>query len=383
MSIHILKKKTDAKSHTSGSTNFTINGGPRNLSYIGKSTRNSSVRTPFRGVTPMGFNGNRLSNNIVMAFPHIKAELGQTHDNAPQMSVRSTKSMIATKYKWIKGQYPNVWVQPSTNQSSSDRTAVASMAILRTDLGCDGEVEQQQQQQQQMCCDKRITEYPLLGNRKTSSQSIINRLIGNNMSGSNIQPSVGFSDYMTRLQAASVIQSGANKPFPYYVNKVVKSGGCAGRGEEMPIYHVAPEWYKIVGTGTQAENERCGVTPLTRAMVALTETKNIALSAMKEADTSLTTWYESQAGLASATNLGASIVLIDQIKIETDEAEAVALARAIVARDAYVAVVAAALVVYNLGIKDNDANSHTLLEAYQKETTILEDLESAVVTLSE
>ena len=372
MSIHILKKKTDAKSHTNGSTNFTINGGPRNLSYIGKSTRNSSVRTPFRGVTPMGFNGNRSSNNIVMAFPHIKAELGQAPVNAPQMSVRSTKSMIATKYKWIKGQYPNVWVQPSTNQSSSDRTTVASMAILRTDLGCDGEIEQQQQ----ICCDKRITEYPLLGNRKTSSQSIINRLIGNNMSGSNIQPSVGFSDYMTRLQAASVIQSGANKPFPYYVNKLVKSGGCAGRGEEMPIYHVAPEWYKIVGTGTQAENERCVAT-------TLTEAKTIALSAMKEADDSLTVWYESQAGLATATNLGASLDVINQIRIETDEAESVALALAIVARDAYIAVVDAALAVYNLGIKYNAANSTTLLEAYQREITILEELESAVVTLSE
>jgi len=376
MSIHILKKKTDAKSHTNGSANFTINGGSRNLSYIGKSMRNSSVRTPFRGVTPRGFNGNSSSNVIIMAFPHIKAELGQAPVNAPQMSVRSTKSMIATKYKWIKGQYPNVWVQPSTNQSSSDRTAVASMAILRTDLGCDGEVGQQQQQQQQICCDKRITEYPLLGNRKTSSQSIINRLIGNNMSGSNIQPSVGFSDYMTRLQAASVIQSGANKPFPYYVNKLVKSGGCAGRGEEMPIYHVAPEWYKIVGTGTQAENERCVAT-------TLTEAKTIALSAMKEADDSLTVWYESQAGLATATNLGASLDVINQIRIETDDAEVVALALAIVARDAYIAVVDAALAVYNLGIKYNAANSTTLLEAYQREITILEELESAVVTLSE
>jgi hypothetical protein len=94
----------------------------------------------------MGFNGNNSDNTIVMAFPHIKAELGQAPVNVPQMSVRSTKSMIATKYKWIKGQYPNVWVQPSTNQSSSDRTAVASMAILRTVIGCDGKVEQQKQQ---------------------------------------------------------------------------------------------------------------------------------------------------------------------------------------------------------------------------------------------
>ena len=191
MSIHILKKKADANSHTNGSTSFSINGGPRNLSYIGKSARNSSVRTPFRGVTPMGFNGISSNNVIVMASPHIKAKLGQAPINAPQMSVRSTKSMIATKYKWIKGQYPNVWVQPNTNQSSSEHTALASMTIFRTSLqqgiGCNGEVEQQQQQQ--VCCDKRGNE-PLLRNHKTSSHSIINRLIGNNMSGSSIQPSV-------------------------------------------------------------------------------------------------------------------------------------------------------------------------------------------------
>ena len=118
MSLQTLKKKSDATSHTYANTKpFTINGGTRNLSYIGKNMRNSTVKTPFRGTLPMGYAGS--GSSIVLAFPQVKAELRNT-PSIPQMSVRNTKSMIATKYTWIKGQYPNAWTQPSTNLTSHE-----------------------------------------------------------------------------------------------------------------------------------------------------------------------------------------------------------------------------------------------------------------------
>ena len=121
MSLQTLKKKSEATSHTYANTKpFTINGGARNLSYIGKTMRNSVVKTPFRGTLPMGYAGPGDSS-IVFAHPSIKSELGAT-PNTPQMSVRNTKSMIATKHKWINGQYPNLWVQPTTNLTSHEYT---------------------------------------------------------------------------------------------------------------------------------------------------------------------------------------------------------------------------------------------------------------------
>ena len=83
MSLQTLKKKSDATSHTYANTKpFTINGGTRNLSYIGKNMRNSTVKTPFRGTLPMGYAGS--GSSIVLAFPQVKAELRST-SSTPQM----------------------------------------------------------------------------------------------------------------------------------------------------------------------------------------------------------------------------------------------------------------------------------------------------------
>ena len=73
----------------------------------------------------MGFNGDTgiaSANSTVFAFPNIKSELNQAIDEH-QISVKNTRSLIDTKYKWIHGgTIPNVWVQPHNNLESSERT---------------------------------------------------------------------------------------------------------------------------------------------------------------------------------------------------------------------------------------------------------------------
>jgi len=319
MSLHTLKKKADANSHSrSQDGSFAINGGARNLSYVGKSMRNSSVKTPFRGTIPMGFNGD-VNNSIVMAFPKLKADLGRT---IPQVSVRNTKSMIATKYKWLGGQYPIYWTQPNMNLTSAERTAVARVSVFH---------EQAQEQANNpspslnpssnpsLCCE------PI--NRSTSVRTIIQRIIERNANGVDMQPPTsvdGFSDYMSRLQAATLIQSGDNKPFPFYVNNA--SGQCG----HMPIYSSAPDWHKTIGSRTRAETNQC---ELAAAIAALA-------SAMAEAATAI-------ANAAIATETW-NIVQMDGITGEAaDNAEAEAQTTATAAVDAQTIVVAAAVAVYN------------------------------------
>ena len=65
MSIATLKRKTNAqyvKVHShgrDGGVGFSINGGRRSMSYIGKDQKISKLFTPFRGALPMDYNGPR------------------------------------------------------------------------------------------------------------------------------------------------------------------------------------------------------------------------------------------------------------------------------------------------------------------------------------
>ncbi len=65
MSIATLKRKTNslyAKVHSHGRdglNGFSINGARRGIGYIGKDQKRSAVFTPFRGMVPMGLDGNR------------------------------------------------------------------------------------------------------------------------------------------------------------------------------------------------------------------------------------------------------------------------------------------------------------------------------------
>jgi len=296
MSLQTLKKKSEATSYTSYANTkpFTINGGPRNLSYIGKSMKNSVVKTPFRGSLPVGYTGS--GSSIVYANPSIKAELGATH--TPQMSVRNTKSMIATKYKWINGQYPNLWVQPTTNLTSDEYTQQLKNIPLfiekdiRDSIGTLEVIHDTTD-----CCT--LTTY-----RPTSVRNIIQRLTRNNAQGTNTSPTAevnGFSEYMARLRANTMAKTQEDKPFPFYVNNQCN----------QTIYTSPPQWYKSAGILTNIATIRCEIE----------NAISILNDAITEAENTATVWSNIQQ-LAPANTTA------------IDEAEAAAEAAQIAARDA-------------------------------------------------
>ena len=271
MSLQTLKIKSDTTAHNYVHTDtFAINGGARNLSYTGKSMRNSTVRTPFRGTLPVGYViGSETP--IIMAYPPLKAEIGVTP--VPQRSVRNTKSMISTKYTWITGQYPNAWTQPTTNLTSAEHTRnIKSIPIFleqntRDSLGtltpipCFNPITNQPTS---ITCDK-----PLI-NRPTSTHTILHRITEHNAHGTSIpSPAMlgGFSDYMSRLHATALAKTGADKPFPFYSNNHCR---------HTIAYTEPPDWYKTTGILTRLATNRCA---MRNADIVFADAKAVAAAA--------------------------------------------------------------------------------------------------------
>ena len=230
MSLQTLKKKSEVMSHSHDHGKiFTINGGPKNLSYIGKTMRNSSVKTPFRGTLPVNY-ANSTTTTPVMAYPPLKAEMGSTTTNAYQRSVRNTRSMISTKYTWIKGQYPIAATQPNTNLTSAEHTQNVGVTPAF----------HEKNQRDGRCTTVAPTTLPCckpVVNQPSSTHNIIQRIIIHNAGGASLPPAAvnGFSDYMNRLRATALAKTGDDKPFPFYVNSHCRN---------IINYTAAPEWYK-------------------------------------------------------------------------------------------------------------------------------------------
>lgn len=118
MSINTLKRKSRhnprfAPISGRGADGFSLNGGYRNHGGIGQFRLiGNTTMTPFRGTQPIGWGGTlgQYYNNPQNSGSCI------TNNNAIiKKSSLNTKGQISTQYKWIKGQYPNYWVQEDDN----------------------------------------------------------------------------------------------------------------------------------------------------------------------------------------------------------------------------------------------------------------------------
>ncbi len=127
---------------TYGPVGFSINGGHRNVGYVGKTYGMSKSGTPYRGTQPIGFGGTygkypsaTLVGEYSGAVPNAgsKQAVVQPVLNSSEVntmgtqyiyvkpSVLSTKGMLEKRYKWINnGQYPNYWVQPNYTGNQTD-----------------------------------------------------------------------------------------------------------------------------------------------------------------------------------------------------------------------------------------------------------------------
>ncbi len=143
---------------TYGPVGFSINGGHRNVGYVGKTYGMSKSGTPYRGTQPIGFGGTygkypsaTLVGPYSGAVPNAgsKQAVVQPVLNSSEVntmgtqyiyvkpSVLSTKGMLEKRYKWIhNGQYPNYWVQPNytgnQTDSSSQGLYVQNLAAANT-----------------------------------------------------------------------------------------------------------------------------------------------------------------------------------------------------------------------------------------------------------
>ena len=106
-------------------SNFSINGGIRNKSYIGQTSlarkTNKSYFTRYKG--PIGKGGCCGIYNT----SYIKKDRSCMNDpSIIKKSVLNTKGMLRQKNKWLYSTYPNSVVQPDSNfplnDSSSSRT---------------------------------------------------------------------------------------------------------------------------------------------------------------------------------------------------------------------------------------------------------------------
>ncbi len=130
---------------TYGPTGFSINGGHRNVGYVGKSYAMSKSGTPYRGTQPIGFGGTygkypsaTLVGQYSGAVPNagskqaaVQPVLNSSEVNTKgtqyiyvKPSVLSTKGMLEKRYRWAyNGQYPNYWVQPVYTGNQTDTSS--------------------------------------------------------------------------------------------------------------------------------------------------------------------------------------------------------------------------------------------------------------------
>ena len=224
-----------------GAEGFSINGGRRSNSYIGKESKFSSTGTPFRGAHPRGNGGSngeyKQAQPVYNAGPAIVEIQGNQHKYI-KPSVLSTTGMIATKYRWIRGMYPNAWVQPqyTGNQSDSNSqgvyiskktTANTCVTDINNPAKYDGHI---------------VNRGPTLC-KKTTAGFTYNQMASNGPYTKNLKMALTSSEHLLRIQRKCANPTAAQKPFPYAVQTgasigaagtSVRSGGN-GCGTSNPV----------------------------------------------------------------------------------------------------------------------------------------------------
>ncbi len=242
MSLQTLKLKamSNATSHANSTSSkeggFSLNSGPRQLNYIGKSMRNSSYKTPFKGSYPVNFNG-KADQHITYSACDSKVEL-RGMEPMMQKPVKNNKAMITAKYKWINGGvYPNVWVQ----------TPQKTYSEYLSDLHCPCEDVSSSSVPSVEACDCKKA----FGDMGVNlNHTRIQRLKLENSNIVNIDVKVkpmSQSERIQKIQCDCLTPKCDNKPFPYFTtNPGMHTSGlvsCGGASEAQQTYQTAPNWY--------------------------------------------------------------------------------------------------------------------------------------------
>ena len=213
-----------------GSSGFSLNGGHRNVGYIGKTMEMSQNGTPFRGKFPLGsggIGGTYPSPPPVFNINEVNVLANQYQYIKP--SVLSNRGMLHKKYKWIyTGKYPNFWVQPNYAGSTQSNTKSQGMYIhdITTSNLCVSNVNDKEK---------------YVGFIKEGGPTLCNTSTANftydNMSQNGkytkfLNQSIPSSEQTARIQNKCANQTDKQKPFPYASNGIMCNQG--------PIYLSPP-----------------------------------------------------------------------------------------------------------------------------------------------
>jgi len=230
-----------------GSVGFSINGGHRNVGYIGKESKFSRNGTPFRGTQPIGWGGaggTYATPEPVFNVNRVIA-LGDQYMYVKQ-SVLSTKGMLEKKYRWINsGQYPNYWVQPVLTGNQVDTgsqgmyihdKSAANMCVedINNPAKYDGHI---------------VRGGPTLCSTSTARFKFSD-MSRNAPYTKNLYQPITSSQHTLMIQRKCSNPTGAQKPFPFAVQTGtgIQTGGTrvANVGSACNtsnIYLTPPDWY--------------------------------------------------------------------------------------------------------------------------------------------
>lgn len=231
-----------------GPQGFSINGGTRNVGYIGKSSAFSKNGTPYKGINAIGWGGAAglyPQQNNVFNSPHVRGDTQGKQYLYIKPSVLSTKGMLEKKYRWINsGQYPNYWVQPvypngSLSDNASQWLYIQKKAAQNVCVN-DTNKPEVYVDNIKLCggatgCSTTTAKYPSYN--IMDSAGLYTKTLG--------QPQTS-SQYTLQVQRPCANPKGSQKPFPFAVRSG-KVGTTQTQGPpipiETPIFYTPPDWY--------------------------------------------------------------------------------------------------------------------------------------------
>jgi hypothetical protein len=240
-----------------GPVGFSINGGHRNVGYVGKGYSMSKSGTPFRGVHPVGWGGCCGTYKKTEPVYNINEVIVQgTQQEYIKQSVLSTYGMLAKKYRWVyNGQYPNYWVQPVFGASTQSDTKSQGNYVQNLSAAnmCVIDVNDQAKY-----VGYKVNCGPTNCSTSTA-QFKYNDMARNAPYTKTIKQPIDSSQYTLYIQRGCQNPKGKQKPFPYAVQTGtgIKTGGISMTSvgnacNTSNIYLTPPDWYTQSYTGIQS-----------------------------------------------------------------------------------------------------------------------------------
>jgi hypothetical protein len=263
-----------------GMEGFSVNGGRRNRSYIGKSYCFSRMGTPYYGQFPIGWGGSSgryPKSEPLLNVPRVLGDVEGRQYKYVKPSVLSTRGMLEKKYRWAyNGAYPNFWVQPvypngslSDNASQQvyiDQLAAANITVNDTNRPqvyvdnirhCRGARRKGLAvgDQAQSGTDGTLVSNcdPLKVRMRTYDD-----IAGQGAYTKTLRIPQTSAQYTLQVQRKCSNPVGAQKPFPFATSTpgISNVGGSAHAGPPpailTPVYTSPPAWY--IASGTKNNN---------------------------------------------------------------------------------------------------------------------------------